>query len=62
MIIISAVCKIYLNVSKKLFCIKFRHLNLQVKDSFGAKFSFYNDFKRTNTSGQEMSHFRENNS
>ena len=40
--------------------IKFRHLNLQVKDSFGTKFSFYNDFTGTNTSGQEM--YNENSS
>ena len=62
MIIISAVCKIYLNVSKNLFCINFRHLNLRAKDSFGTKFSFYNDFKGANTSGHEMSHFCENSS
>ena len=43
MIIISAVCEIYLNVSKNLFCINFRHLNLPVKDSFGTKFSFYSE-------------------
>ena len=55
MIIISAVCKIYLNVSKKLFCINFRHLNLRVKGSFGTKFSFCNDFKGVNTSGHKMS-------
>ena len=54
MIIISAVCKIYLNVSKYLFCINFRHLNLRVKDSFGTKFSFHNDYKGANTSRHEM--------
>ena len=61
MITISAVCKIYLNISKKNFCINFRHLNL-VKDSFETKFSFYNDFKGVNASGHKMSHFCENSS
>ena len=32
------------------------------KDSFGTKFSFYNDFKGANTSGHDMSHFCENRS
>ena len=58
----SAVCKIYLNVSKNLFCIKFKHLHLRVKDSFGTKYSFYYDFKGANTRGHEMSHFHENSS
>ena len=62
MIIISAVCKMFLNVSKNLFYINFKHLNLRVKDSFGTKYSFCNDFKGANTSGQEMSHFCENSS
>ena len=62
MIIISVVFKVYLNISKNLFCINFRHLNLRVKDSFGTKFSFYNDFEGANSSGHEMSHFCENGS
>ena len=37
-------------------------MNLRVKDSFGTKFSFYNDFEGANSSGHEMSHFCENGS
>ena len=58
----SAVCKIYGNVSKKLFCINFRHLNLRVEDNFETKFSLYNDFEGANTSRHEMSHFCKNSS
>ena len=49
MINTSAVCKIYLDVSKNLFYINFKHLHLRVKDSFGTDYSFHNDFKGANT-------------
>ena len=62
MINTSAVCKIYLDVSKNLFYINFKHLHLRVKDSFGTDYSFHNDFKGANTRGHEMSHFCENSS